>query len=110
MNVKMINDFVLMFKFNDVDTDGNGVLDIDEFLTCFIPQVSRQIFQKYDPTGTGVVPIEDLGTMLLEFGFNKADRAKLDKIYEKCQFGSTCDYNQFYYICKHVHAKEDAAS
>jgi Ca2+-binding EF-hand superfamily protein len=43
VNMKMANDFLLMFQFDKIDKDGNGTIDIDEFVGALLPGVAKQV-------------------------------------------------------------------
>ena len=43
MNMKMANDFLLMFSFDKIDKDGNGTIDLDEFVGALLPGVAKQV-------------------------------------------------------------------
>ena len=34
---EMANDFLLMFSFDKIDKDGNGTIDLDEFVGALLP-------------------------------------------------------------------------
>lgn len=71
MNMKMATDFCLMFEFNKIDADGNGTIDIDEFVSALLPNATWQIFTDYDREHTGKVDVEKLPEMLSHLSMKK---------------------------------------
>ena len=54
-NTKMLNEFFLFLKFDEVDKDGNGVLSIDEFIDALLPKEARVVFNEFDKERQGKV-------------------------------------------------------
>jgi len=74
MNMKMATDFCLMFQFDKIDKDGNGTIDIDEFVTALLPTVTLSVFQEYDKQGCGSVDKKELPEMLSQLSMKKGHK------------------------------------
>lgn len=53
LNMQMADDFILKFNFNEIDSDGNGSIDIEEFILAFLPLIAKRVFDKHEPQVDG---------------------------------------------------------
>jgi len=102
LNMQMADDFILKFSFNEIDADGNGSIDIEEFILAFLPLIAKRVFDKHEPEG-GKVPKDQLGQMLHEFEWKEG--ASLDKITDAIKLGDMMSFAEFLHICKKMHAE-----
>ena len=75
--------FVLFFNFSKVDENGDGVIDIDEFVDALLPMEASAVFREFDPRGKGVVGADKLPEMLAEFSMNAAKRPDFTTVLAK---------------------------
>jgi len=108
MNMKMASEFCLMFDFDKIDKDGNGAIDIDEFVEALMPNVTFNIFSEYDRGNTGKVPMEKLTDMLSNLSMKKGHRKhpNFDNVLDTAlkDFGideaPAVDYQNFFKIAR----------
>ena len=75
--------FVLFFNFSKIDKNGDGVVDIDEFVDALLSTEARKVFGQFDPRGSGIVSTEQLPNMFAEFSMTTAKRPEFSKVYAK---------------------------
>jgi len=108
MNSRMATDFVLMFKFDKLDEDGNGTIDIDEFVQALLPSVTYAVFNEHDREFKGHVPREHLPKMLSQLSMKKGHpkHPNFDSVLAQAleETGKTAaaefEYKDFYHVAR----------
>jgi len=109
-NTRMFDEFVLFFNFSKIDKNGDGVVDIDEFVDALLSTEARKVFGQFDPRGSGIVSTEQLPNMFAEFSMTTAKRPEFSKVYAKAvvdegfdgDAGSVLDCDRFLRITRKV--------
>lgn len=98
-NTKMLNEFFLFLKFDEVDKDGNGVLSIDEFIDALLPKEARVVFNEFDKERQGKVKAENIPAMLEDFSMKRtsspSSSAAYDKVLSEAAIDSSFSYRKF---------------
>lgn len=144
MNMKMANDFLLMFQFDKracasdtfqpvlpsnlnqqvstrfgstllrvarsnpvfaVDKDGNGTIDIDEFVGALLPGVAKQVFDEFDKEKKGEIDASQLPSMLSQLSMKKGK--KLDGVKADVGLGDKMVLNDFIKVAATMHARKE---
>lgn len=105
MNMKMASDFLLMFQFDKIDKDGNGTIDIDEFVGALLPGVAKQVFDEFDKEKKGEIDASQLPSMLSQLSMKKGK--KLDAVKADVGLGDTMALNDFIKVAATMHARKE---
>jgi calmodulin len=79
--------FILDVKTNEVDTDGNGTIDLSEFLRMMLDKTQktdmeeeiREAFQVFDKDGNGFISAAELRHVMANLG-EKLTEQELDQM------------------------------
>ena len=88
-----------------VDKDGNGTIDIDEFVGALLPGVAKQVFDEFDKEKKGEIDASQLPSMLSQLSMKKGK--KLDAVKADVGLGDTMALNDFIKVAATMHARKE---
>ncbi|XP_010510429.1 PREDICTED: probable calcium-binding protein CML34 [Camelina sativa] len=65
--------------FNEIDADGNGELNADEFTTC-IEKMLKEVFDLCDVDGDGKIPVSDSYVTMTNIGKTCTEESCAEKV------------------------------